>query len=63
MNRRTVIFALALVVVGSGAYAAWPRKADLRGFDPTEIARLETAMWRDYYERRYLALFGHPYRL
>ncbi|HVQ71106.1 MAG TPA: hypothetical protein VMT08_26735 [Bradyrhizobium sp.] len=63
MNRRTVILALALVVVASGAYAAWPRHADLRGFEPAEIARLETAMWRDYYDKRYVALFGHLYEL
>jgi hypothetical protein len=63
MNRRTVIFALALVVLGSGAYASWPRQADLRGFDPAEIARLEAAMWRDYYEMRHVALFGDLYRL
>jgi hypothetical protein len=25
------------------------------------MARLETAMWRDYYERRYPALFAHLY--
>jgi hypothetical protein len=35
----------------------------LRGFDPAETARLETAMWRDYYEKRYVALFGHLYEL
>jgi hypothetical protein len=63
MNRRTVIFALALAVVAGGGYAAWPRQADLRGFEPAEIARLETAMWRDYYEKRHVALFGHLYEL
>jgi len=63
MNRRTVIFALALVAVAGGAYAAWPRHADLRGFEPAEIAGLETAMWRDYYEKRHVALFGHLYQL
>jgi hypothetical protein len=64
MNRRTVIPVLAavLAVVLSG-YASWPRQADLRGFEPAEIARLETAMWRDYYEKRYVALFGHLYEL
>jgi hypothetical protein len=35
----------------------------LRGFEPAEIARLETAMWRDYYEKRYVALFGHLYQV
>src|SRR3954470_13955647 len=64
MNRRTVILALAIVLaVVWGGYASWPRQADLRGFEPAEIARLETAMWRDYYEKRYVALFGHLYEL
>src|SRR5690348_17098920 len=43
------------------AYAAWPRKADLRAFDPAGTAQLETAMWRDYYEKHYLRLFYHLY--
>ena len=63
MNRRTVILALAFLALPIGAYVAWPRHADLRGFEPAEIARLETAMWRDYYEKRYVALFGHLYEL
>jgi hypothetical protein len=63
MSRRTVILTLALVVVAIGAYASWPRHADLRSFEPAEIARLETAMWRDYYEKRYPALFYHLYEL
>jgi hypothetical protein len=46
-----------------GGYASWPRQADLRGFEPAEIARLETAMWRDYYEKRHVALFGHLHEL
>jgi hypothetical protein len=63
MNRRTVILALAILLGAIGAYASWPRQADLRGFEPAEIARLEAAMWRDYYEKRYVALFGHLYEL
>ena len=63
MNRRTVILALALICGAIGAYASWPRHADLRGFEPAEIARLETAMWRDYYDKRYPALFYHLYEL
>ncbi|WP_140976479.1 hypothetical protein [Bradyrhizobium guangdongense] len=43
------------------AYAAVPRRADLRAFDPAGMARLETAMWRDYYDKRYGALFYHLY--
>src|SRR4029453_12656850 len=35
-----------------------PRPVDIRSFDPDEVARLETAMWRSYYDRRRLPLFG-----
>jgi hypothetical protein len=63
MSRRTVILTLALVSGLIGAYASWPRHADLRRFEPAEIARLETAMWRDYYDKRYPALFYHLYEM
>jgi len=63
MNRRTVVFTLALLFGAVAAYGSWPRKADLRAFEPAEIARLETAMWRDYYEGRYGALFYHLYEV
>jgi len=35
-----------------------PRSSSLREFDPNEIARLETAMWRSYYDRERLRLFN-----
>ena len=63
MSRRTVLLMLALAALGLGAYACWPRKADLRSFDPAAMARLETAMWRDYYDRHYPTLFFHLYRV
>ena len=67
MNRqavvRTVAFVVALLLGTLGANASWPRKADLRSFEPAEMARLETAMWRDYYDKRYPALFYHLYEL
>lgn len=34
-----------------------PSKSDFRQFDPEKIGRLETAMWRSYYERKPLQLF------
>ncbi|UFH56258.1 hypothetical protein [Spirosoma sp. KNUC1025] len=34
-----------------------PRKVDLRQFNPNEMARLDTDMWRSYYERKPLKLF------
>ena len=34
-----------------------PRKNSLRQFDPIEVARLETAMWKSYYEKKPVLLF------
>lgn len=42
-------------------YWSIPRKADLRTFDPARMAALETAMWRDYYDKRYAKLFFNLY--
>jgi hypothetical protein len=33
------------------------RQTDIRRFDPEEVARLDTAMWRSYYGKRRVALF------
>jgi len=71
MKHRTVSLRLnlriglgvALVLGAIAAYGLWPRAADLRGFEPAEIARLETAMWHDYYDKRYGALFYRLYEL
>jgi hypothetical protein len=63
MGRRAILLILALAVGAAGIYLCWPRKADLRAFDPTEMAQLETAMWRDYYEKHYPRLFYHLYEL
>jgi hypothetical protein len=53
---------LAAVAAGGAGWAAAelarPRPTDIRVFDPDEVARLETAMWRSYYDRRRLPLFG-----
>src|SRR5260221_13522446 len=50
-----------LVAVGIALYWSIPRKADLRTFDAAEMAVLETAMWRDYYDKRYFDLFFNLY--
>lgn len=34
-----------------------PRKHSIRQFDPAEVARLETAMWRSYYAKKPVLLF------
>lgn len=59
MRKKLAVTAcIGAVVLG---YAAWdlftPRRSDLARFDPDEVARLETAMWRSYYDRRRTALF------
>jgi hypothetical protein len=58
---RKLIVAATVLLAALAVYASLPRKADLRAFDPNEMARLETAMWRDYYEKHYAALFYHLY--
>jgi hypothetical protein len=63
MRRGRIIFVLVLIVGAVGIYAGWPRKADLRAFDPAAMAQLETARWRDHYEKRYPALFYHLYQV
>ena len=63
MRRKSVLAIVLAAILLLAAFACWPRKADLRAFDPAGMARLETAMWRDYYEKRYGALFYHLYEL
>src|SRR5215813_2360241 len=60
---RATLAAIALILAALAAYAAVPRNADLAAFDPGEVARLETLMWRHYYDKRFVALFGDLYRL
>lgn len=42
---------------------AYPVKTDFRHFNPASVGRLETEMWRSYYERRYFQLFVQLARL
>lgn len=62
MKRGRIILVVVLIAGLVGVYAGWPRKPDLRAFDPAAMAQLETAMWRDYYDKRYGALFYHLYQ-
>lgn len=61
-TRRKLILKVVIAVLAAlGAWLAYdlygPRTAHLREFNPDEVARLETAMWRSYYERQRLRLF------
>lgn len=62
MSLRKMALGAAMSLALVAAYAVVPRQADLRAFDPAEMAQLETAMWRDYYDKRYAALFYHLYQ-
>jgi hypothetical protein len=55
--------AALVLLVASAAWFFWPRPADLRGFDPEAVARIETRMWRHYYDREYANLFRAMYSL
>lgn len=61
-RRGTVIRVLLLIVIALIAYTAFdllaPRSSRMRGFDPNEVARLETAMWRSYYDKQQLRLYN-----
>ena len=61
-KRKIVIRAIALILVlliCAGLYDLYfPRTIRMREFDPDEVARLETAMWRSYYEKQRLSLFN-----
>ena len=65
MVRFLVRFCLIIVVllVAGLVYALWPRTGDLRGFDADAVARLETALWRDYYAHDYKDLAVRLYEL
>jgi hypothetical protein len=49
---------LALLVSGALYDLYYPRTTRMREFDPDEVARVETAMWRSYYAKQRLKLFN-----
>ena len=54
-----VVGALALLLAAWVAFDLYrPVSTSLREFDADEVARLETAMWRSYYSRERVKLFG-----
>ncbi|MGD9562244.1 MAG: hypothetical protein AB7F88_08475 [Pyrinomonadaceae bacterium] len=62
--RRFLLRILAVLVVASVFLAVWiafdlyrPHTVDIRDFDPDEVARLDTAMWRSYYSRQRVQLY------
>jgi hypothetical protein len=63
MNSRISKFlkVVSIAVVFLGGFVAYdlyyPRTTQLRQFDSDEVARLETAMWRSYYDKERFKLF------
>ena len=55
---RVTALVLALVICAVLFDLFYPRKTSLREFDSDEVARLETAMWRSYYEKQRVRLFN-----
>lgn len=58
LKKRWVALAILVVLLAWVAYDMYgPRSTSMRSFDPAEVARLETAMWRSYYARERVKLF------
>lgn len=61
-RRSKIKWAVLAVITLIIAYALFdlygPRSTKLRRFDANEVARLETAMWRSYYDRKPVKLFN-----
>jgi hypothetical protein len=61
IRRRTVKYLALAVVTGLLIWLGFdlfgPKQSDLRDFDADAVARLETDMWRSYYDRQQLRLF------
>lgn len=60
MKSRLKIVSLLILLIGAGWFA-WPRKADMRGFNPDAMARMEANAWRHYYEKKWFAMFTDLY--
>jgi len=55
---RVLALVLALIVCAALYDLFYPRTTQMREFDPDEVARLETAMWRSYYQKERVTLFN-----
>jgi len=60
---RVISLILALLICAVLYDLFFPHTTHLREFDPDEVARLETAMWRSYYEKQRVRLFNQATEL
>ncbi len=62
LRKKHLLLGVAGVLICTGAWAAMdllkPVSSSLREFDPEEVARLETQMWRSYYDKHEVRLFN-----
>jgi hypothetical protein len=56
------LLGMAVIIAALSIWIAFdlyrPHKIDIREFDADEVARLDTAMWRSYYSRQRLKMYG-----
>ena len=61
-TRYRILKLLLVLAVLAAAYVAFdllaPRESKMRDFNPDEVARLETAMWRSYYSKQQIKLYN-----
>ncbi len=61
-KRFRILKILLVVVILGAAYIAFdllaPRESKMRNFNPDEVARLETVMWRSYYAKQQVKLYN-----
>jgi len=60
---RVIALVLALLICAVLYDLFFPRTTHMREFNPDEVARLETAMWRSYYEKQRVRLFNQATEL
>jgi hypothetical protein len=61
-GKKTGLVIVILALICGACWAAsdlWgPRSTSLRNFDPEDVARRETEMWRSYYDKQRVRMFG-----
>lgn len=63
-RRRVLLLAgMSIFVLTFLVWFCWPARPNLHGFNAEGMARLETAMWRDYYAKDWTALARHTWQV
>ncbi len=59
LSLKKILVVLLVAAIGYAAYDLFiPRTSRMRSFDPDEVARIETAMWRSYYSKQQVKLYN-----